>query len=645
MTGLISGLDTESMVKEIVKASSTKVEDAKKAKQKAEWKKEAWASLNTKILNFYKTSLSAFKTNGSYKAKSATANDTTKVSVKAGLNANAGTHVVSVKQLASSAYLTGSNIKKSNQNYTAHPEAGLTTDFADMTDADGNSLGLQGQTISISADGAGTKEFVLGGSGDNGVKNLEELNAKLAEDENFKGLQVSLKDGKINFTNTSATTDDQGNQTGTKYVVDAGAFGVQGVVDYDKDAATGNVVSADFTPKYETQFTSKDITGSTKLKDLGIAVGTSFSIKGNDFVVDDSTSLDDLAAGFSKMGISANFDAGQGRFYLNASATGSENDFNVTSSDAGALELLGLGSTATKIDATDAIIDYNGVEYIGSSNTFNINGLDITAKAVTGEYDATTGVFKNDTPINIAVDTDTDGMYKTIKDFVKSYNELIDEMNKLYDEEKTDYDPLTDDERAQLSDNQIEKWEEKAKQGLLRRDSTLNSLTSQMRSILNSGVTVTNADGTTTRYSLASLGIVTGSDYTEKGKLHIMGDEDDPEFSAQENVLKKKLQEQPEIFSKVLAGTSENQGLGLQVYNYLTKAMKYHEGVSSSQTVYNNLSMDEEIDDWDDKIDELNEKLQKMEDKYYKQFSAMEAAMAKMQQQQSALASMLGMGS
>jgi flagellar hook-associated protein 2 len=64
MTGLISGLDTESMVKELVSASSEKVDKIKQEKQKVEWKKEIWQGLNTKIYDFYKSSLSAFKTNG-----------------------------------------------------------------------------------------------------------------------------------------------------------------------------------------------------------------------------------------------------------------------------------------------------------------------------------------------------------------------------------------------------------------------------------------------------------------------------------------------------------------------------------------------------------------------------------------------------
>lgn len=501
MTGLVSGMDTEGMVQELVKASSSKVDKVKKEKQLLEWKKESWQDLNTKLYNFYKTELSAFKTNSSYKTKKATVNDETKASITASGSASNGTHTVSVKQLASSAYLTGANIK--------------------------NTAGV-------------------------------------------------------------------------------------------------------------------DVTGGTKLTDLGVAVGTAFAINGKEFVVDEETTLSGLASGLSKLGVSANFDANQGRFYLNANGTGAAHDFTLTSTDENALKVLGLDKdSAVKIDAQDAIIEYNGVEYKNSENTFNINGLSITAKGVTGIYDKETGTFTGDTPLSITVAQDTDSMYDTIKTFVKKYNELIDEMNKLYDEKKTDYEPLTEEERSQLSEKQIEQWEEKAKQGLLRRDSTISSLLSNMRGILNKGVTVTNDDGTTSTYTLASLGIVTG-DYSEKGKLHILGDEDDPQYASETNKLKEMLASKPDVFSQVLGGTKDAPGIGYQLYEHLNKAMGSTTN-SSALTFYDDKLMNKDIEDMDEEIDKWADKLQALEDKYYDQFAAMESAMAKLQSQQSYISSLMGM--
>jgi flagellar hook-associated protein 2 len=631
MTGLISGLDTESMVKELVSASSEKVEKIKKNKQKAEWKKEIWQGLNTKIYDFYKNSLSAFKTNGSYTKKKATANDETKVSVTASSSATNGTHTVSVTSIASSAYLTGANIKGTGNSYTYSSNASATTKFEDMKNADGNSADLVGKTISISADGYGAVTFELGGTGDDGVASISELNEKLAANENFKGLQASIADGKLTFSNSTADLADDGTLKGTTYVVNAEALGVTGAVGFDKDSADGNTISADFDKQVENTLSASNISKSTKLADLGIAVGTSFSINGQEFVVDSNSKISDFTTALSKMGVSASFDETQGRFYINASGTGKDNDFELTSSDSSALAVLGLDKNngATKIDATDAEITYNGVTYKGGSNTFDLNGLTITAKAIT------------DSPVNISVDTDVDSAYQTVKDFVNAYNTLIDELNTYYDEDTTDYEPLTDDEKSELSDTEIEQWEKKAKQGLLRRDSTLESLLSNMRNYLNQGVTVTNADGTTSRMSLSALGIVTG-DYSENGKLHILGDEDDSEYSSETNKLKAALNSNPNIVAQTLGGSTSNPGIGSQMYSYLTKAMKRVDGVSSSLTFYNDITLDDEIDDYEDDIDEWEDKLSDLEDRYYSQFSAMETAMAKLQQQQSYLSSLMG---
>lgn len=631
MTGLVSGMDTESMVKELVSASSEKVNKIKQKKQDVEWKKEIWSGLNTKIYNFYKTQLSAFKSVSNYKAKKATASDETKVTVKAGAGATNGTHSVSIEQTASSAYLTGDNIKIKGNSYTRYNDAGLATKFADMTDASGQNLSLAGQKISIS-DGTNTVEYELGGTGTNGVASLSELNEKLAKEENFKGLSASIKGGKLTFTNTTAKTADDGSKSGTTYTVKADALGIDGTVGYDKNAAAGNTVSAAFTAKVADNFTSADISGTTKLADLGIKVGTTFSVNGKDFVVDDKSTVNDFTTAVSKMGVSASFDASHGRFYLNASKTGAANDFNLTSSDSSALEALGLGSKAEKVDARDAIIYYNNVKYTSDSNTLTVNGLTITAKA------------KTDSVVNVEVAADVDSAYNTIKNFVKSYNELIDEMNKYYNEKDAGYDALTDDEREKLSDTQIEKWEEKAKQGLLRRDSTLQTLLSGMRTTLNQGVQVTMEDGSTKTMTLASLGIVTG-DYTENGKLHILGDEDDDQYSSETNTLKNLLESGSDIVGQVIGGSTNTSGVGTQMYDYLRKSMTRIEGVRSTQTFYNDKTLDSEIDDYDDDIDKWDEKLQNLEDKYYDQFSKMESAMAKLQSQQSYLSSLFGSAS
>ena len=650
MTGLISGMDTEGMVKELVAASSTKVDKIKKEQQLVEWKQEAWQDLNTKLYNFYKGELFNFKSANAYQTKKATSSDETKVKVSAGANAPSGSHQVSVKQLASSAYLTGASIK-SDKAYVSYSDITTSTNFADMTDATGNSLGLEGQTISISSvykdengqEATEVLEFKLGGSGENSIANLSELNSKLAANEHFKGLSASMVDGKITFTNSTGKENEDFQMEGNTFNISADALGLNGELTFkaDKTAEKHPTLESTLDANFKKEFTGADITKGTKLTDIGIKVGTSFSINGKEYVVDDDSTIATFTEELSKMGVGASFDANHGRFYINSSKSGEANDFELTSSDNDALEILGLGADATKVDAQDAIIEYNGVEYTGDSNTFEINGLTITANSVTGKYDKTTGTFTDDAPISISVAQDTDKMYDSIKTFVKKYNELIDEMNKLYDEKKTDYEPLTEEEKTQLSEKQLEKWEEKAKQGILRRDSTIDKLLSNMRNILNKSVEVTMEDGSKQSFTLASLGIVTG-DYTENGKLHILGDEDDLTYSGETNKLKAMLESNPEIFQQVIAGTGDANGIGEQLYSSLSDAMK-RTSTSRSLTFYDDITLEDQMKDYDEEVDKWQERLQKLEDKYYEQFAAMESAMAALQQQQSYLSGLMGM--
>lgn len=86
MTGLVSGLDTESLVSQLSEAYQTKVNNVKKEQTKLEWKKEAWASLNTKIMDFYKGALSTFRSVSTYRTKAATGN-LSGVKITAGSNA------------------------------------------------------------------------------------------------------------------------------------------------------------------------------------------------------------------------------------------------------------------------------------------------------------------------------------------------------------------------------------------------------------------------------------------------------------------------------------------------------------------------------------------------------------------------------
>lgn len=295
-----------------------------------------------------------------------------------------------------------------------------------------------------------------------------------------------------------------------------------------------------------------------------------------------------------------------------------------------------LGSTsynsdAKKIDGQDATIYVNGIEYTGASSSFTINGLTITANAITSEtYDATEA-----TAVTTTVSTDVQGIYDKIKDFFTQYNALINEMNSLYNADSAKgYEPLTDDEKDAMSDTEIEKWEEKIKSALLRRDDTLETLISGMTSAMSKGVEVNGSTYYLSSFGIQTLGYLNAAE-NEEYAYHIYGDEDDAATSGKTDKLMAAITNDPDTVVEFM------QGLAKNLYSSIDKKMK-SSTLSSIYTVYNDKEMASEYSDYTDLITKWEEKLQDKEDYYYSKFSAMETALAKLNSSSSSLSSLLG---
>lgn len=647
MTGLISGMDTESLVKQLADAHKVKVDGAKKKQTKAEWKKEAWASLNTKLLNFYRNALTTFKSTGTYSAK-AVNGSLTGVKISAGLKAVNGNHKVKVEDTASAQMWTGHQINK--KKYSASSYVGTTDSskkLSDLYDQNGysiqNALNNSSFTVKDSNDPDAAEVTVNINLGAEAT--IDDLLDSINNQLGTTGLTASFTDGALTFTNTTATEQDgvySGGHSITVTAKDKTSADALGLFysengDGMKIAPQGDTIETNSIRGsvfvYEKkEIPDSDVTASTKLVDIGVKEGTVIKVNSTEITVDRTTTLSGLASAMEKAGISANYDANQGRFYLSSKNTGTKNAFTVEvkdasgAEDADARKALGLDladGEAGKIAASDAKIIYNGVEYVQSGNSFSINGLTIDVSAKGEEQ-------------SFSVDTDVDGIYDKVKNFVKEYNELITEMNKLYNADSSrGYEPLTSEEKDAMTEEDAKKWEDKIKDSLLRRDSTISTLLSSMRTTLNKSVAVTNADGTTTRYALSSFGIVTGG-YTEKGQLHIYGNEDDPEYADKTDKLKAAISANPEALIKTLTT------LGSEMYTNLQKAQKGIVNVRSSMTFYNDKQMDGEIKDLKKNVTSLQDKLTAEEDKYYKQFSAMETALARLQSQQNYIAQLFG---
>ena len=287
--------------------------------------------------------------------------------------------------------------------------------------------------------------------------------------------------------------------------------------------------------------------------------------------------------------------------------------------------IIKVSSGAYRTEGQDAEIYLNGALFTSNTNTFEINGLTITANAETADE------------FTLTTTDDTDGIYDMVKNFIKEYNELIIEMDKLYNADAAKgYEPLTDEEKEAMSEKEIEKWEEKIKDSILRKDSTLNSVSSAMKSIMMQGVKM--SDGRT--MSLSDFGINTlgyfNAAENERGAYHIDGNPDDDDTKDKADKLKTAIANNAEQAVEFFVGLTRG------LYEKLGSMMKKTQ-YSSSFTLYDDLAMKDDYKDYTDKITKQEQKITDFEDRYYRKFSAMETALAKLTAKESALSGLFGM--
>lgn len=279
-------------------------------------------------------------------------------------------------------------------------------------------------------------------------------------------------------------------------------------------------------------------------------------------------------------------------------------------------------ATAVKIDGSDAKIKLNGVEYTSDTNSISVNGITISAMGITGDGD--------ENAITINTKTDTQGIYDKIKEFLSEYNAVINELCKEYNADYVkDYEPLTEEEKEEMSDKEIEKWEEKIKGSLLRHDSTVSGV---MNAMTNAMFQTIELDGK--KYSLANFGIQTlgylNAPKNEQYAYHIDGDEDDDVTSGRDDKLMAMINSDPDTVVDFFKQLSTN------LYQALDSKMK-STSMNSAYTVYKDKQMTKDLDSYTKLIKTWEEKLADREEYYYSKFTAMEKAMASLNSTQSSL--------
>lgn len=313
----------------------------------------------------------------------------------------------------------------------------------------------------------------------------------------------------------------------------------------------------------------------------------------------------------SNAGVTAFYDGETDKIFISNKATGDATfkfeDIQGTFMDA--IKVSG----ATPTSAQQAKFFFNDVEMVRDSNSFEINGVTFNLLKADGAT------------ATVTVEKDEDTIYESIKGFVDQYNATIKLLNTRLSEEAVE---------GATSDVLLSK-------GLLRGDSTLVSVRSQLREIVTGTIS-----GLSNIYtSLAEIGIMTSAaDFGKSGLLEI-----------DEEKLRAALENNSEAVEKLFFDDLDDdekvddgeKGIAAGLYNLLqsyvsTKTVNYNgrtykEGILAMRTD----TIDREIKDYDDQIENFMEKLEKTEERYWAKFTAMEVALSRLNNQSNWLTSQL----
>lgn len=360
---------------------------------------------------------------------------------------------------------------------------------------------------------------------------------------------------------------------------------------------------------------------------IGVAGKITIDGSGTDIVIDIASTdtyeavakrLQDLTAA-SVPALRASFDNTTSRFFIATKGMGAEQAFtmNFTAADGttenGALadKIINNGAaTATATGAADGSIMFDDIEIKNlKTNQTTVNGI-------------TVNMLQASTTVStINVQSNPEKPLAMIKDFVDKYNETIEILQKqLVEKRFPDFQPLSDEQKKDLTETEIELWEEKARSGLLRNDPVLKSAMQDLRRAFMDSVGGL-AEGNINH--LSQIGINTGS-YTEGGKLFI----DEAKLSA-------ALTDKPdEVMALFTTRDAAGNGVGARVYDTLNNVVKnLSEKAGSSSSSIDNSTLSKKIKQMNDEISRWQDRLTRVEDRYWKQFTAMEKALSQMNSQ------------
>ena len=674
LMGMSSGMDTDLIIQQTLKMHQFRIDNQLRSRRLIEWRQQTHNSIRNEITNLRQTFMSnlsprSLLNRNAFNATTSSVSGANSAAVT--IRTNAGSplgnfQINGVKQLAQGAHLaTTAGVSGTNSGFASSARLG-DMDFngskIDWTH-EGGTVRVGNENIKIEKHGSnwtftnnagdditaavnwnGSGPLTISAGGTSRTLNWDAANNRFMEDRaGVFASEFTISDGEggtrpvtVTATKGAGDTWSFSSSVGTASLNENGEIVVRigaGANARDEvvgawDATAQTIGGADL--EQQTQL-AVQLAGETRLtfntrdgapSDSDVTV----TISANDTLSEMMTRIN------SSAGVSMSYDRLSDRFTLETSLSSGSNpaDARLTaSSESGNFFSLISGQTAPTFEnGQEAVAFINGEEVRSNTNTFDFRGVGITLNST---FNA--GFDPNDTTtqgsaVSVTLTRDATPVVETIKDFINSYNTIISRLEGLLSERKTgneaSYRPLTDEEKQGMSDRQIEEWEAIARKGILRNDSGIQNLVSNLRRSFFEEIEGLGI-------SASQIGLTTGSFFDGTGG-QIMIDEER---------LRAAIERDPDmvanIFTRIDNSGPQPRGVGL--LHKIDGLMRDFVNTNQSQSLRN---LEASLQRTNEQIERMTARMHAEEDRLYKQFAAMETALSKLQSQGDWFASMLG---
>ncbi|KYH34804.1 flagellar capping protein [Clostridium tepidiprofundi DSM 19306] len=622
ITGLATGLDTDDMVKKMVMPYKVKVNAIKQDKQIIEWKQEAYRDIINDLKSFNDKYFDVLSDNyilspNKFAGFDVTTSNSSIANATALAGAKEGDYTVDVAQLAKKAQVDGVSLRINGNESLGFTDTNWKNNVIEF-DIGGTTSQINLKNTDMTVE-----------------QRVNDINDKIAQNSSLNGkVYAVVSNGKIKFnTVTTNTVKITSNST----------------VASDLDNLKNKVLNP---------------TAATKLSDLNTSISGTVSMQisyggtTKTITIDDAENktINDVIQQINSDtdgNVIASFSELTGKFTLETSNYGSAASVKIDNIDASLSSAIGLSSMASANYGQDAVVKItppgatSATEVTRANNNFIIDNV---------KYD-----IKDIGTTSITVSSNVDDVYDKVKGFIDKYNKIIGKISKKLEEKKSySYKPLTDEQKKDMSKDDIKKWEDKAKEGILKNDNVLeNMLTSLRRAFFDS------VEGAGINFSKKEIGLDTSSDVIERGKIIISDETKFKEVLKNKgqqilNLFVKKSDSQP-TYSRTLSSSERSEryseeGIFQRINDIIQDnistfrdnngnkgALLQKAGIKDDTSFINNL-LTKQIEEKNKLIKELNKKMADKENYYYKMFSKLEVAMNRMNAQSDWLAQQLGGG-